>query len=124
MPKAGIRAVLNHHVTIRGNTMDANGYWGFLSGFSDDLLIEDNEASHSQVEHGIYVSNSGDRPVIRHNHVWSNHANGIHMNGDLSQGGDGIITGAWGNAGHGGPAGRCPIPGPRGRVRRTCLSSN
>src|SRR5688572_26631694 len=94
MPRAGIRAVLNHHVTIRGNTMDANGYWGFLSGFSDDLLIENNEASRSQVEHGIYVSNSGDRPVIRNNHVWGNRANGIHMNGDVSLGGDGIITGA------------------------------
>jgi hypothetical protein len=94
MPKAGIRSVLNQHVIIRGNTMDANGYWGFLSGFSDDLLIEDNVASHSQVEHGIYVSNSGDRPIIRRNHVWGNHANGIHMNGDVSLGGDGIITGA------------------------------
>ena len=94
MPRAGIRAVLNEHVTIRGNTMDANGYWGFLSGFSDDLLIEDNETSRSQVEHGIYVSNSGDRPTIRRNHVWGNRANGIHMNGDVSLGGDGIISGA------------------------------
>ena len=94
MPRAGIRSVTNHHVTIRGNVMDGNTYWGFLSGFSDDLLIENNEASHSQIEHGIYVSNSGDRPIIRRNHVWDNHANGIHMNGDVSQGGDGVITGA------------------------------
>jgi parallel beta-helix repeat protein len=49
---------------------------------------------HSLDEHGIYVSNSGDRPVIRNNVVHDNHANGIHMNGDQSQGGDGIITGA------------------------------
>lgn len=94
MPRAGIRAVLNEHVTIRGNTMDMNGSWGFLSGFSDDLLIENNEASRSQVEHGIYVSNSGDRPTIRGNRVWGNRANGIHMNGDASLGGDGIISGA------------------------------
>ena len=94
MPRAGIRAVLNQHVTIRGNTADANTYWGIFSGFSDDLVIENNEASHSAVEHGIYVSNSGDRPIIRHNHVWANHANGIHMNGDASQGGDGVISGA------------------------------
>jgi hypothetical protein len=32
--------------------------------------------------------------VIRNNLVHDNHANGIHMNGDQSQGGDGIITGA------------------------------
>ncbi len=94
MPRAGIRAVLNHHVTIRGNRLDANGYWGVLTGFSDDVLIENNEASRSQVEHGIYVSNSGDRPVIRNNHVWGNRANGIHMNGDVSLGDDGIISGA------------------------------
>lgn len=94
MPRAGIRSVTNNHVTIRRNVMDSNTYWGFLSGFSDDLLIENNEASRSQVEHGIYVSNSGDRPVILHNHVWGNHANGIHMNGDVSQGDEGIISGA------------------------------
>lgn len=103
MPRAGIRSVTNNHVTIRRNTMDNNTYWGFLSGFSDDLLIEYNEASRSQVEHGIYVSNSGDRPIILRNHVWGNHANGIHMNGDISQGGDGIISGAivLGNVIHG-----------------------
>ncbi len=42
----------------------------------------------------VFAGNSGDRPVIRHNVVWGNNANGIHMNGDLSQGGDGIISGA------------------------------
>jgi hypothetical protein len=94
MPRTGIRSVLNAHVTIRRNTGDANGRWGILTGFSDDLLIEDNEMSRSVAEHGIYVSNSGDRPVIRRNHVWGNAGNGIHMNGDLGQGGDGIISGA------------------------------
>ena len=38
--------------------------------------------------------NSGDRPIIRDNLVHDNHANGIHMNGDVSQGGDGIISNA------------------------------
>jgi hypothetical protein len=94
MPRTGIRSVLNHHVTIRRNVGDANGRWGILTGFSDDLLIEDNVMSRSVAEHGIYVSNSGDRPVIRRNHVWGNFANGIHMNGDLGQGGDGVISGA------------------------------
>src|SRR5262245_45675937 len=94
VPRAGIRSVLNHHVVIRGHTGDLNGRWGILTGFSDDILIEDNVMSRSQAEHGIYVSNSGDRPTIRGNVVWGNNANGIHMNGDLSQGGDGIISGA------------------------------
>jgi parallel beta-helix repeat protein len=91
--RAGIRAVLCQHVTIRNNRLDANGYWGILTGFCDDLLIENNVASNSVVEHGIYVSNSGDRPTIRGNTIFGNHANGIHMNGDFdSQPGDGIIS--------------------------------
>ena len=94
LPRAGIRAVLNQHVTIRNNTADLNGRWGIFTGFSDDLLIEHNVTSRSQLEHGIYVSNSGDRPVIRTNVSWGNYANGIHMNGDVSQGGDGVISNA------------------------------
>jgi len=92
--RAGIRAVLCSHVTIRDNVCDANGTWGIFTGFCDDLLIEGNRTSNSGDEHGIYVSNSGDRPVIRGNTIWGNHANGIHMNGDVSQGGDGIISNA------------------------------
>lgn len=92
--RAGIRAVLCAHVTIRGNSLDANQRWGILTGFCDDLLIEDNEASNSVEEHGIYVSNSGDRPVIRGNLLYDNAANGIHMNGDVSLGGDGVISDA------------------------------
>ncbi len=34
------------------------------------LVIEDNEAHDSQIEHGIYVSNSGDRPIIRRNLIY------------------------------------------------------
>ena len=92
--RAGIRAVLCDHVTLRGNRLDGNQTWGIFTGFCDDLLIEDNECANSIVEHGIYVSNSGDRPTVRRNTIWGNNANGIHMNGDVSQGGDGIISGA------------------------------
>lgn len=92
--RAGIRAVLCANVTIRDNSCDNNGRWGIFTGFCDDLLIEDNETSDSIDEHGIYVSNSGDRPVIRGNRISGNRGNGIHMNGDVSQGGDGIISDA------------------------------
>jgi parallel beta-helix repeat protein len=90
--RAGIRAVLCEHVTLRGNESADNGRWGILTGFCDDLLIEHNTTSGSLDEHGIYVSNSGDRPVIRNNTIFGNNANGIHMNGDVSLGGDGIIS--------------------------------
>jgi parallel beta-helix repeat protein len=94
MPRTGIRSVTNEGAIIRNNSMDNNGRWGILTGFSYDILIEGNVASRSQAEHGIYVGNSGDRPIIRNNIIWGNHANGIHMNGDASLGGDGIISGA------------------------------
>lgn len=94
VPRAGIRAVLNNHVVIRKNKCDSNRYWGILTGFSDDILIEENECSRSVIEHGIYFSNSADRPVIRKNISRANNANGIHMNGDVSLGGDGIISNA------------------------------
>lgn len=94
MPRTGIRSVLNHHVIIRNNRADNNFKWGILTGFSDDIVIEGNITSRSQDEHGIYVSNSGDRPIIRNNVSWGNRANGIHMNGDASLGGDGIISNA------------------------------
>ena len=94
MPRAGIRAVTNQQVVLRNNRLDQNARWGILTGFSYDVLIENNVASRSQLEHGIYVSNSGDRPTIRSNTIWGNYANGIHMNGDASLGGDGIISGA------------------------------
>lgn len=92
--RAGIRAVLCEHVTIRGNEAYDNGVWGIFTGFCDDLLIEDNVTTGSLDEHGIYVSNSGDRPTIRGNVAWGNNANGIHMNGDASAGGDGVISDA------------------------------
>jgi parallel beta-helix repeat protein len=92
--RAGIRVVGSDHVTVRGNTCDRNGTWGIFTGFADDLTIEDNVTSRSQSQHGIYVSNSGDRPVIRGNVSFGNNGCGIHMNGDASQGGDGVISGA------------------------------
>jgi parallel beta-helix repeat protein len=92
MPRAGVRAALGDFVTVRNVYAHNNERWGIFTGFVDDLVIENNRTSFSRLEHGIYVSNSGDRPIIRGNTTWNNHGSGIHMNGDVSQGGDGIIS--------------------------------
>ncbi len=107
--RAGIRVVgdgesatnsFSHHVTIRNNTASNWGRWGILTGFVDDVVIERNTFSGSVLEHGIYVSNSGDRPTVRFNHIYNNFANGIHLNGDIETGNttlprvDGTISGA------------------------------
>jgi hypothetical protein len=89
-------------ITIRNCFCHDNGRWGIFTGFARDLLIEHNETSYSAAEHGIYVSNSGDRPIVRRNHVHHNRASGIQLNADPAQqgpdptdpGGDGIITDA------------------------------
>jgi parallel beta-helix repeat protein len=92
--RAGISAIDCDHIALRGNRVDQNGKWGIFSAFCDDLVVENNEASRSGEQHGIYASNSADRPVIRHNRIWGNAMCGIHMNGDISQGGDGVISDA------------------------------
>ena len=95
MPRTGIRIVTNDGVILRNNRCDQNGRWGILTGFSENILIEHNECSRSADEHGIYVSNSADNPIVRGNVLWGNRANGLHMNGDIEVGdGDGIISGA------------------------------
>lgn len=94
VPRAGIRSVINEGVIIRNNKCDQNGVWGILTGFSDDIVIENNECSRSVQQHGIYFSNSSDNPIIRNNICWGNSDCGIHMNGDISLGGDGIISNA------------------------------
>ena len=91
---AGVRAVLGSHVTIQRIRASHNGVWGILTGHCDDLAVINNQVSNSVKEHGIYVGNSGDRPLIYGNVSWGNRRCGIHMNGDMSQGGDGIISNA------------------------------
>ena len=92
--RAGIRTAVSQFVTVRNCHTGNNGTWGIFSGFADDFTIEFNETHHSVTQHGIYVSNTCTRPIIRGNLVHDNHAAGIHMNGDLSQGGTGTITNA------------------------------
>jgi Ca2+-binding RTX toxin-like protein len=112
--RAGIRSVANAGVILRNNVCDQNGRWGIFTGFSENILIENNVTSRSGLEHGIYFSNSADNPVIRGNTSWGNNANGIHMNGDVSQGGDGVISNAlvennviYGNGNNGGSGINC-----------------
>ena len=90
----GIRIVLSDHCVVRNCLCDNNAERGIFTGFTNDVLIEYNICSNSIDEHGIYVSNSSDRPIIRFNECFGNNATGIHMNGDLSAGGDGIISDA------------------------------
>lgn len=89
-PRAGIRAVVANHITVRNNICQGNQRWGIFTGFTDNFTAEYNECATSVLEHGIYVSNSSDSAIIRYNRSHDNRAAGLHFNGDISQGGDGI----------------------------------
>ncbi len=92
--RAAVRIAGSQFITIRNGVFGDNTTWGIFTGFSDDLLIENNECYGSVQQHGIYVSNSAKRPIVRANRIHNNAACGLHMNGDLSMGPDGIISGA------------------------------
>ena len=86
----GIRLVFADHCIVRHCTSSLNER-GIFTGFTDKLLLEYNICSFSLDEHGIYLSNSSDDAIIRYNHSFGNNNIGIHMNGDTTQGEDGII---------------------------------
>ena len=90
--RAGLRISLSDHVEVRNSTFRNNGSWGIFSDFSDYTLVENCEASGSRTQHGIYISNSSDYPTIRANRIFDNAAAGVHMNGDASMGGDGLVS--------------------------------
>ena len=91
-PRNGIRLVNAHNCIVRNSYCDNNFERGIFTGFTDDILIEGNECLNSIDEHGIYVSNSSDRSIIRYNVCHDNNRGGIQINADESQGGDGIST--------------------------------
>ena len=71
------------------------GYAGDFSSFSTNILVEKNEVS-GNYDAGIYTSNSAVNATIRNNYVHDlspaqGMAVGLHFNGDVSQGGVGIV---------------------------------
>ena len=83
---------------IRGNTVENSGLIGMYLSEVSNARIEDNAirgtVRNGTEGHGIYLANAGsDNTRIGGNSIYSNQGTGIHMNGDISVGGDGIISG-------------------------------
>jgi hypothetical protein len=84
---------------IRNVTVKNTGGEGMYLSEVSEGLIEGNTISGSGVSgadltHGIYLANAGsDGTTLRGNRIFKNGTAGIHFNGDLSIGGDGIISG-------------------------------
>jgi parallel beta-helix repeat protein len=99
MPEAGIRVVgaqgaHSNGVVVTNCVCDGNGKWGIFTAYTDNILIQGNTASNSVLQHGIYVSNSSQAPVIRGNTVFGNHGSGIQINADASMGDSGLTLNA------------------------------
>jgi hypothetical protein len=92
--RAGIRVTGSPGVVVENNNVSGMGTWAIFSGFADNLTVTNNVAANSLSQHGIYVSNSCVNPVVTRNTVYGNAGCGIQLNGDISQGGNGLITGA------------------------------
>lgn len=92
-PRYGIDMRHTSNITVKNNVVHNSSSTGIFTAFSDDVLIESNQ-SYENGEHGIYHSNSGDNPQISANVLHHNYSCGVHMNGDLSMGGDGTISNA------------------------------
>lgn len=95
-PRHGVDLRDTNYVTVQNCFSHNNGSTsvrgdGIFLGFSDHPTLQFNELSFNS-EHGLYHSNSADYPTIRGNRLHHNANAGIHINGDLSQGGDGIIS--------------------------------
>ncbi|MGE3543535.1 MAG: Ig-like domain-containing protein [Kofleriaceae bacterium] len=93
-PRAAIGVFESVFVTIQNGIYANNGTWGLLGGFCDDCAFIHNEFSGSSAQHGLYVSNSGDRHLIRANLVHHNKMSGIQINADGSIDDSGSYAGA------------------------------
>jgi len=82
---------MNSHITVKNCEVHDGYSTGIFGAFTNYILIE-NCTSYDNGEHGIYCNNSSDNGIIRKNTCYSNTNNGIHMNGDVSMGGDGIMS--------------------------------
>jgi hypothetical protein len=92
--RAAVRVISCASITIRNGVYGNNQTWAILTSHADDICVENNDLYGSKDQHGIYFANSGDHPIARGNRIHDNYGSGIRSFGDLSQGGDGIISGA------------------------------
>jgi len=96
-PRAGIRVVEATGVVVKNNRVARSDHTGILTGWTPGIQIIDNISYGAVAQHGIYVANSRvspDNVVIRGNESYGNGQNGVQLNGDCWEGGDGIISGA------------------------------
>ncbi len=69
-------------VRILNNKVSNAGWVGISTSYAENVLIEGNEIFNTLGQHGVYVANSADGPVIRRNVSHHNAWAGIQINSD------------------------------------------
>lgn len=96
----GIHVSGSDNVSVLNCTVTGVVRFGIFCSFTTNFLVQGNSVSNtvgtgsSDNGHGIYISNSDVNPTIRSNLIFNNATQGLHLNGDISQGGTGMIQGA------------------------------
>ncbi len=93
--RSGIDARNTDHITVQNCYVHDNGTNGRATGiffaFSNYPTVRNSESAYNS-EHGIYQSNSGDYGAFLGNRLHHNDMSGLHLNGDASMGGDGVVS--------------------------------
>ncbi len=78
----GIRASWSNAVSVKNVTIDQSYHAGIFTDFSDDFTLLDSTITNTRMEHGVYLSSSGDHPVVRNNTFAFNKIAGLQVNAD------------------------------------------
>src|SRR6516162_8714557 len=96
----GIKICGNNDSAI-GNTITSINYgFGIIADNANNVLLRGNtitgtlDQGNADYGHGIYISGSTNHAVVQGNTIYSNQYIGIHVNGDASEGGIGLVTNA------------------------------
>ncbi len=93
--------ICGNNCTIQNSTITNINYgFGIIADNANDVLLQGNSISNIQNQgnadygHGIYLSGTNTGAVINGNTIFDNAYIGIHVNGDASEGGTGLVTNA------------------------------
>ncbi len=94
--KHGIKVAGSDNISVINNTVNGVGGFGIFTDNANDTLIQGNSVTaitgSGDTGHGMYISGTNDGTIVRANTIYNNANLGIHLNGDASEGGVGLVT--------------------------------